>query len=128
MVDVWPTVTLPKATLVGERDSWGVGATPVPLRATGAGVEEELLAKVRLPVRLPPAFGANTTETDKLEPADIVAGRLRPVTENTLPEITTPEIVRLAVPVLRSVNDFVEAEPVVTVPNARLVCDRLNTG
>ena len=114
--------------LVTESASCGVGATPVPESATGAVELPELLAKVMLPVMLPAALGANLMDAVTLAPGAMLSGRVRPESENSEPEITTPEMVSAAVPELETVKDLVEEAPVLTLPKMMLVVERARRG
>src|SRR3954466_3735240 len=98
---------LPKAKLVGESVSWEVGevgATPVPLSAMGGVEAVELLVMVTLPVTLPLVVGAKRTVPAKFAPAAMVSGRVKPETENPVPETAIAETVRVAVPVFRNMR------------------------
>ena len=52
------------------------GAMPVPVRLTVGAAPELLLLKVRVPVRLPRAVGANVTLTEQVAPAPRVLPQL----------------------------------------------------
>jgi hypothetical protein len=100
---------------VQERSTlWGAGAVPLPLSDCEA-VFEALLANVRLPDDVPLAPGVNVTVKEAVPPAEIVTGKVMPVTLNSgLSEVTpvtcTDDPVALNVPV------FDALDPTVTLP------------
>jgi hypothetical protein len=83
---------------------------------------------VTLPVTLPVAVGAKRMVPEKLDPAAMVRGRVKPDKEKPAPEMVIAETVRVAVPVLRNMSAWLAVAPVPTLPNAMLVCDSDNTG
>ena len=95
--------------------------TPVPLMEIVAGELVALLATVTVPVTLPVDVGAKVT----FKAADCPAART--VLEETLlelkppPEVLTPEIVTLELPVFLSVTPRVLVEPVSMLPKLKLV-------
>ena len=69
---LFPTTTLPKATLVGLAEP--SACRPVPLSAIAAGDPGALLVIEMLPATLPSAVGANVTEKVVLAPALMLVG------------------------------------------------------
>ena len=72
-----PSITLPKAVVLGLMDSRSVA--PVPDNDTLAGELVALLTTEMLPVALPATVGANVTVKDVVWPAARVRGIERPV-------------------------------------------------
>ena len=77
---------------------------PVPLKARAVGELVALLIREKLPDKLPEAAGAKATLKLTLCPAATVRGKVRPLTENPVPERVSLETVRLAVPELVSLT------------------------
>lgn len=95
MVDCWPTVTLPKLIVVGER--FAPVVVPNPESATRSGVLAEFEAMLNWPVRLPVDSGEKVALI-----VQIAFGRTVPqlfVCEK-FPVGVTPETTRFAVPQL----------------------------
>ena len=101
---VLPTLTLPKLRLVGLAFKREVAVAPVPLNARAVGELVALLARERLPDALPETAGAKATLKLALCPAATVMGKVRPLTENPVPERVSLETVKLAVPELVSLT------------------------
>jgi hypothetical protein len=101
---VLPTLMLPKLKLVGLAVKRLVAVAPVPLKPRALGELVALLIRERLPDTLPEAAGAKATVKLALCPAAMVMGKVRPLTENPVPERVSLETVRLAVPELVSVT------------------------
>ena len=93
----------------------------------GAVAVAELLVMVTLPVTLPPEVGAKRMVPAKLAPALMVSGRVKPEIEKPVPETVMAETVRVAAPVLRNMSAWLEVAPVLTLPNAILVCDKVRS-
>ena len=68
---------------------------PVPLKPRALGELVALLIRERLPDTLPEAAGAKATLKLTLCPAATVRGKVRPLTENPVPERVSLETVRL---------------------------------
>lgn len=100
------------------------GAAPVPLRESAVELEA-LLANVIFPEAAPLACGANTTVNATLCPAAIVAGKARPVTENSAVLGVADETVTFE-PVTVSVAGRPFVLPTVTLPKLRLAGLTLN--
>ena len=99
--------------------------TPVPESEIGDGPVFALLVIVRLPLELPVAAGWNTTENVVLDPAAIVNGKVRPLTEYPVPLGVTAEIVTDPFAAV-SFSDKVAELPRVMFPKLRDVGDALN--
>src|SRR5262249_54096572 len=97
-----PSVTEPKLRLPGLTLSVRVAATPVPLRAPGAGESGGSLTTVREPVAAPAGGGAYCTLSVLAAPGASVNGTPAPLTLNPDPLAATWETVRLAVPLFFS--------------------------
>ncbi len=115
-----PTVTLPKARLVG----LGVKApcaTPVPESGMFRLGTEPVAVTFTLPLAAPDAVGEKRTVNEVLWPAVSVTGNDRPLKLNPVPLALAAEIVRLLPPELVSVplRDF--DVPSWTLPKLKLV-------
>lgn len=124
--DCWsPTVTLPKASLLGLSVSEpGVdAAVPVPVRLRLA-VFEALLVTVTDALKVPTEFGANVMLTGVLCPAARVTGRPGAVREKYWVEIATPLIITVADPEFVAVADRVLLVPAVTLPKFNVADER----
>lgn len=78
-----PTVTLPKASVVGLAASCRLDwVVPAPVNCTVDGEFAALLEKFALPDTDPVPLGVNLMVTARLLPAPIVTGRVIPTTEN----------------------------------------------
>jgi len=123
------TVTLPKLRLLPLTVNCGTGAAaPVPLRATVAAPDEELLLIVSCPVVAPVAVGVKFTCRPKDCPGLRVAGSVPPVTANPEPVRAVELITTGAVPVERNVRDCVADVLTVTLPKARLALLTVSCG
>ena len=69
------------------------GAVPDPLTAIAIGEAVALLANARLAATLPDALGVNVTVNALLVPAEIVNGKLTPLTVNSGSEVPMEETV-----------------------------------
>src|SRR5512142_787725 len=92
-----PTLTLPKATGVGDAASCGTPC-PVPLSVTVTGEVALLFTRLTLPVTDPTAVGANLTLNVLVCPGVSVSGMVIPVMEKPVPEAVAWLIDTLAVP------------------------------
>jgi hypothetical protein len=99
-----PTVTLPRARLVGF-DPNAPGATPVPDSGMVRLGLEAFEVIVILPLRLAADAGVSVTVKVALCPAVSVTGAVIPLRLNPVPLIPTCEIVTLEPPVLVIVSD-----------------------
>jgi hypothetical protein len=99
-----PTVTLPRARLVGFDPSVPV-ATPVPDSGMDRVGLEAFEVMVTVPLALAAAAGVNVTVKVALCPAVSVTGAVIPLKVNPVPLIPTCETVMLAPPVLVTVSD-----------------------
>jgi len=130
-----PTVTFPKATLVGEAARV---AMPAPLPETERVALMDLLCgfedpeaapivseaspfSVTLPFTGPTALGVNVTVTVALWPAAIVAGSVSPLTMNAELLAESWVIATLVLPEFVSVAVFAMLWPNVTLPNDKLL-------
>lgn len=118
-VALFPTFTVPKASLVGLNEIWASdGVTPVPVKDSGVGEPEALLVKLMLPVSLAAVVGANFT-VKVVEPFEFtLTGVVRPLIVNPVPLMLAAEIVNVALPVLEMVTVCVLVLPVLTFPKA----------
>ena len=120
--DVVPTLTVPKASEAGERDS--VYVAPVPVSATEAGVLVPLLATTRVPVDAVAAVGLYSTETVQLAPAAREVVQVVADLRNGA-ETVSDVNVRAAVPVFFTVTTLAAVVvPTLTVPKASGVGER----
>jgi hypothetical protein len=102
-----PTVTLPKAKLLGLTANWPA-ATPVPERAIERVASDAFETKDMLPLAAPATWGAKLRVKVKLCPAVSVRGVLSPLMLNPAPvsfacvtvRLEPPESVKVAVCVL----------------------------
>ena len=77
---------------------------PDPLTATVPGVLEALLTKLSVALAEPVADGVNLAVNDAVPPAEIVMGRVMPLTENS--ELVVPtDVIVTAEPVALIVPD-----------------------
>ena len=83
---VLPTATLPKLTLAGLMVNCGWACAPTPLRGIVSGDPGALLVSKIEPLSGPEPVGANLAVKVVLLPAAMVAGTVRPVMENPVPE------------------------------------------
>jgi hypothetical protein len=115
-----PTVTLPKARLVGF-DTRAPAETPVPVNGIVSVGFDALDVIVTAPLTLPADAGANVTVKFTLCPAVSVTGVLMPLRLKPVPLMPACEIVTLEPPVLVIVPERVGLLPTVTLPKSRLV-------
>jgi hypothetical protein len=121
-----PTCCDPKLRLVGDRVTAGAGGgalAPVPDSARVCGLPEALSAMLTLAERDPDAPGVNVTEMEQEAPAASEPGQFELWAKSPafVPVTDMPEIVRAALPVLVSVDDFAAlVVPTVCDPNERL--------
>jgi hypothetical protein len=121
-VALLPTLTFPKASLVGLNDSWAAdGVTPVPERERVVGEPDTLLVIDMLPEALPVAVGANFTLKVVELPAFTLTGTVIPLMVKADPLRLACEIVRVALPGLEIVTVCVLLLPVLTLPKATVV-------
>lgn len=111
---VCPSVTLPKAKLVGV--TLNPGCTPVPVSAIVRDELFALLVTVTVPVALPPVVGANTTFKVAVAAAFNVKGVVIPFSLKPVPLAAMLEIWTGAVPVLVNLICCVPLPPVFTLP------------
>jgi hypothetical protein len=123
-----PTLTEEKLKLVGVAVMVTVPATPEPLRATVVGEFGALLEIVTVPESVPDVVGANNTLNVALWPAASDAGVLSPLTLKLVPLAVICASVKVAVPVLVSVNVWDLVCPSTTLPKLKLVGDTLRPG
>ena len=95
-----PALTLPKLRVLALTESVWVAAVLLPVRETVDGEELALLTSDKVPVTLPAVCGAKTTVNDVLLPAEMLAGRVRPLMLKPLPVRFAWERVSVALPVL----------------------------
>jgi hypothetical protein len=107
-----PTVTLPKARLLG-LDPSAPGATPVPDKGMVKVEFEAFEVIVKLPLTFPADSGLKVTLNVALCPAVSITGAVIPVTVNPVPLIPIWEMVTLEPPVLVTVS----REPVYCPPS-----------
>lgn len=81
-----------------------------------------------VPDALPAVCGVNVAVRLAVWPGFIVAGRLRPLTENPAPDAEVAEIVSAAVPVLLKVRDCEPVVPTATFPKLTVEGLTLNCG
>jgi len=96
-VELDPTVTFPKLTVVVLGDNWTLDVVPAPLKLTTRGEPSALLEIEIVPVKLPTSEGLKLPLKDMVWPAGNVSGRERPVTKNPGPPYPTLVTVRSAV-------------------------------
>lgn len=82
----------------------------------------------RVPDAPPAACGVNVAVRVAFWPGFTVAGRLRPLTANPVPDADAAEIVSAAVPVLLNVTDCEPVVPTATFPKLTLEGLMLNCG
>ena len=111
---VCPSVTLPKAKLVGEM--LNPGCVPVPVSEMVSGELFALLTTDTLPVALAAVVGANTTLSVAVAAAFNVKGVVMPFTLKPVPLAAMLDIWTAAVPVLLKITCFVALLPVFTLP------------
>lgn len=83
--ELLPALTLPKLRLLALTESVWVAAVLLPVRDTVDGEALALLTSDKLPVTLPPVCGAKTTVNDALCPAEMLAGKVRPLMLKPVP-------------------------------------------
>src|SRR5262245_21520694 len=116
IVEVAPTRTSPKFNTLGENPR----STPAPDSGTSWGLPGALMTMVIEPVFRPTVVGVKLTKTKQVAfgprraPAQVV------VLENSALAMTLL-IIRVALPVLRSVSSFVLVVLMNWLPNARVV-------
>ena|ERR1700733_7006189 len=120
-----PTVTLPKASLVGLSASRPL-ATPVPVSETVAELLDALLVIETVALKPPGALGEKTTVSGVLWPASIAVGRLGALNEKYWVENDALLTVTEAVPVFDAVSVTVLVVPTVTEPKSKLAPFRDN--
>lgn len=117
-VELFPTSTLPNATLVGDALSNSVeGVVAAPDRLTTGGVFEAVLATASVPEKLPVVVGAKRTESVADWPAEIVNGNVTPVVLKPLPVTVAPVTDMLVVPELEMVTFWVDVVFATMLPN-----------
>ena len=116
-----PTVTLPKASLLGLEPRSPCGLeVPVPESDSATEVSLALLETVTLAVKAPGALGAKLMLTGTLCPAATVIGMLGETRVKYLLEIETPLTLTESGPELAAVKVSVLLLPACTVPNCRV--------
>jgi hypothetical protein len=80
-----PVVWLPKASDVGDAESWRMLAIPVPLRGTTSGEFGVLLISVMLPETVVAEAGAKPTLNEAEPPAGTESGKASPEEVNPVP-------------------------------------------
>jgi len=101
---VLPTTVDEKLRLDGTSVTAGAGATPTPESAAECGLPAALSETVRDAARTPATEGVKVTLNVQLAPAASAAGQLFVCEKSTAfgPEIETPVMLSVAVPVLKS--------------------------
>ena len=99
-----PTRTFPKAMLTGLATKVAVPVTPLPDRVSVCGELGALSVKRMVPLAGPRIAGANCALKEILWPAEIVAGKERPLTLKPLPETVARFTTRLVLPLLVTVT------------------------
>jgi hypothetical protein len=118
----------PDELIVSELDDGdSVTVVPVPLRDTVCGEPEALSVIVRLPLRVPPAVGANVTEMVQLAPTATLDPQV--LVSAKSPEAAIDVMLRAVVPLLVSVTVWAAlVEPVFCAAKVRLVGENAATG
>jgi hypothetical protein len=119
-VPLVPSITSPRAKVVGVTASCPGAAVPVPDTDSVVWASDALLARVTVALKLPVALGVNSTPRLTLWPTAMVAGRLGDIREKYLVETVALLIVRLAFPELVAVTVRVALLPAATLPKVRL--------
>jgi hypothetical protein len=122
---VAPIATVPYAIEVGDTLRSCVWAVPLPVKDTVAGEFEALLTKDNDPLAVPVACGEKVTLKVALLPTAIVAGNDGPLTLYPVPVTFAADTVTDTSPVFDTTADFVDVEPVATLPKLMLVGDTL---
>ena len=115
-VFVVPTVTLPKAMLLGLADT-APSAAPLAVSAIERLGFEAVEVMAILPETFPADDAVNFALNVTLAPAVKVVGRVSPLIVNPAPDTVACEIVTLVVPEFVSVSETVLLLPTTTVPN-----------
>jgi len=120
LLELLPTCTLPKLTLVGFAPSVP-GVVPVPDSEMSTVVVEPVVESAMLPLTAVEDCGANVTLKLALCPAVRVRGVASPLILKPAPVTAACDTVRLVVPLFVMVSDVVLLPPIKTVPKLRLV-------
>jgi hypothetical protein len=120
-VPLLPMVTLPKLNAVGLAESCRTWDTPVPESMTLRGEFGALLTSVRAPVVLLAEAGVKLTVKTAELPGTSVRGKVTPLNAKPVPLTVACVMLRLALPGLLTVTDWVLVMPTVTLPKLTLV-------
>jgi len=116
---LFPTRTVPNVAVAGLATR-APGTKPMAVSGRFKVEFAPLLTRVKLPLTLPPACGANVVVKLALWPGANVSGKLRPLTLKPAPAIEACEMVRLDPPELIRLPAKVLLEPSKTLPKSKL--------
>jgi hypothetical protein len=120
-VPVPPTATVPNAALAGLALKVELCVTPLPERIIACGDPVALSVKEMLPVPAPEAAGVNCALNDRLWPAPIVAGKVKLLIPNPVPETVARFTTTLLALVFINVIACVPLWPTITFPKFTVV-------
>ena len=125
---VFPTVTLPKASLVGLSDNCPVAAAvPTPVSEMFALALDALLITESVALKVPTVLGENAMLIVALCPGATVAGRLGVIREKNCVEMAALLTVIEVSPLFVAVKVNVSLVPAGTLPKLRPVVPMLRT-
>lgn len=119
-----PALTLPKLRLLALAESVCVAVVLLPVSETVDDEELALLTSDKVPVTLPAVCGAKTTVNEAFCPAEMLAGKVRPLMLKPLPVTFAWETVSVALPVLLICRGWELLVPVVMLGKVMAFCER----